>query len=92
MQNPADLSPIDTIVREHRTGEVDTLLGLLSPREDLIVRLRYGVGVDGEQTLAEIGDRLGLSRERIRQIEEKAIRKLRARKKTQGLSLECSYS
>jgi len=90
--NPADLSPVDAIVREHRTGEVDTLLGVLSPREDLIVRLRYGVGVDGEQTLAEIGDRLGLSRERIRQIEEKAIRKLRLRKKTQGLSLECSYS
>jgi RNA polymerase sigma factor (sigma-70 family) len=92
IQNSADFSPIDAIVREHRTGEVDTLLGLLSPREDLIVRLRYGVGVDGEQTLAEIGDRLGLSRERIRQIEEKAIRKLRLRKKTQGLSLECSYS
>jgi RNA polymerase primary sigma factor len=90
--NPADLSPVDAIVREHRTGEVDTILGMLSPREDLIVRLRYGVGVDGEQTLAEIGDRLGLSRERIRQIEEKAIRKLRLRKKTQGLSLECSYS
>ena len=90
--NPADLSPVDAIVQEHRTGEVDTLLGLLSPREDLIVRLRYGVGVDGEQTLAEVGDRLGLSRERIRQIEEKAIRKLRLRKKTQGLSLECSYS
>jgi RNA polymerase primary sigma factor len=66
-------------------------LGVLSSREDLIVRLRYGVGVDGDQTLAEIGDRLGLSRERIRQIEEKAIRKLRLRKKTQGLSLEGSY-
>jgi len=92
IQNPADLSPVDAIVQAHRTGEVDTLLGMLSPREDLIVRLRYGVGVDGEQTLAEIGDRLGLSRERIRQIEEKAIRKLRLRKKTQGLSLECSYS
>lgn len=90
--NPADLSPVDAIVQAHRTGEVDTLLGMLSPREDLIVRLRYGVGVDGEQTLAEVGDRLGLSRERIRQIEEKAIRKLRLRKKTQGLSLECSYS
>lgn len=90
--NPADFSPVDAIVQEHRTGEADTLLGMLSPREDLIVRLRYGVGVDGEQTLAEVGDRLGLSRERIRQIEEKALRKLRLRKKTQGLSLECSYS
>ena len=92
IQDPADLSPVDAMVQAHRAGEVDTILGMLSPREDLIVRLRYGVGVDGEQTLAEIGDRLGLSRERIRQIEEKAMRKLRLRKKTQGLSLECSYS
>ena len=46
MQNPADLSPIDAMVQAHRAGEVDNLLGALSPREDLIVRLRFGVGVE----------------------------------------------
>ena len=92
IQDPADLSPVDAMVQAHRAGEVDSILGMLSPREALIVRLRYGVGVDGEQTLAEIGDRLGLSRERIRQIEEKAMRKLRLRKKTHEMRWEGSYS
>ena len=92
IQDPADLSPVEAMVQAHRAGEVDTILGMLSPREALIVRLRYGLGVDGEQTLAEIGDRLGLSRERIRQIEEKAMRKLRLRQKTHEMRFEGSYS
>jgi len=92
IQHPADPSPIDVMVQAHRAGEVDAILGVLSPREDLIVRLRFGVGVDGEHTLAQIGERLGLSRERVRQIEEKALRKIRLRKKTERQNLECSYS
>jgi RNA polymerase primary sigma factor len=92
MQDPADFSPVYALVQAHRAGEVDTLLGVLSPREDLIVRLRFGVGVDGEQTLAQIGEHLGLSRERVRQIEEKALRKLRLHKKTERQNLACSYS
>jgi RNA polymerase sigma factor (sigma-70 family) len=92
IQHPADPSPIDVMGQAHRAGEVDAILGVLSPREDLIVRLRFGVGVDGEHTLAQIGERLGLSRERVRQIEEKALRKIRLRKKTERQNLECSYS
>jgi RNA polymerase primary sigma factor len=92
IQHPAALSPIEAMVQSQRAGELDSILGVLSPREDLIVRLRFGVGVDGEHTLAQIGERLGLSRERVRQIEEKALRKIRLRKKTERQNLECSYS
>jgi RNA polymerase primary sigma factor len=53
------------------------LLAGLSPREEKILRLRFGIGEDGEYTLEEIGRQFGLSRERIRQIEAKAIERLR---------------
>jgi RNA polymerase primary sigma factor len=53
------------------------LLGALSPREEKILRLRFGIGEEGEYTLEEIAKQFGLSRERIRQIEAKAIERLR---------------
>lgn len=55
------------------------MLGGLAPRERLIVSWRFGLGDDHDRTLQEIGDELGLSRERVRQIEKEALRKLRAR-------------
>jgi len=53
------------------------MLGGLNERERLVVRLRYGVDGGQEQTLEEIGKQLRLTRERIRQIEAKALRKMR---------------
>jgi RNA polymerase sigma factor (sigma-70 family) len=50
----------------------------LSAREREVVRLRYGLGTDREYTLEEIGRRLSLTRERVRQIETKAVSKMRA--------------
>ncbi|MBI3297691.1 MAG: sigma-70 family RNA polymerase sigma factor [Elusimicrobia bacterium] len=61
-----------------RTGELEAALGRLSEREAEIVRLRFGLGVEDVMTLGEVGKRLGLTRERIRQIEKKAIEKLKA--------------
>jgi RNA polymerase primary sigma factor len=59
-----------------RTG-VGDLIGNLAPREQLILRLRYGLGGEEEHTLEQIGQSLGLSRERVRQLEARALKKLR---------------
>jgi RNA polymerase primary sigma factor len=56
---------------------VGSLIGNLTDREQLILRLRYGLGGDEEHTLEQIGQSLGLSRERVRQLEARALRKLR---------------
>lgn len=53
------------------------LLSLLGPREEQILRLRFGIGFPSGYTLEEIGKRFGISRERVRQIEERAVKKLK---------------
>jgi RNA polymerase primary sigma factor len=60
------------------TREVARALGSLSPREEAVIRLRFGIGQGEPMTLEEVGHTLGVTRERIRQIEEKALMKLRA--------------
>jgi RNA polymerase primary sigma factor len=60
------------------TREVARALGALSPREAAVIRLRFGIGQGESMTLEEVGQILGVTRERIRQIEEKALMKLRA--------------
>jgi len=60
------------------TREVARALGSLSPREEAVIRLRFGIGQGEPMTLEEVGRTLGVTRERIRQIEEKALMKLRA--------------
>ena len=60
------------------TREVARALGALSPREESVIRLRFGIGQGEPMTLEEVGRTLGVTRERIRQIEEKALMKLRA--------------
>ena len=59
-----------------RSG-VGHLIGVLSDREQLILRLRYGLSGEEEHTLEQIGQSLGLSRERVRQLEARALKKLR---------------
>ena len=66
-------SVISTNLRE-QTGVV---LNSLSPREELVLRMRFGVGEGSEHTLEEVGRSFNVTRERIRQIESKALRKLR---------------
>ncbi|MFQ5827768.1 MAG: sigma-70 family RNA polymerase sigma factor [Candidatus Methylomirabilia bacterium] len=70
-------SPDKGLIRRDLMSQVNRVLGTLSPREREILRLRFGIGEEGERTLEEVGRRFAVTRERIRQIEAKALRKLR---------------
>ncbi len=70
-------SPNDTLLSQDLMAQVEKALNTLSQKEREILRLRFGIGEDGEHTLEEVGKRFAVTRERIRQIEAKALRKLR---------------
>ena len=70
-------SPNDSLLSQDLTTQVDRALATLSQKEKEILRLRFGIGEEGEHTLEEVGRRFAVTRERIRQIEAKALRKLR---------------
>ncbi len=70
-------SPNDSLLSQDLTIQVERALATLSPKEKEILRLRFGIGDEGEHTLEEVGKRFAVTRERIRQIEAKALRKLR---------------
>jgi RNA polymerase primary sigma factor len=70
-------SPNDSLISQDLTNQVERALGTLSAKEKEILRLRFGIGDEGEHTLEEVGKRFSVTRERIRQIETKALRKLR---------------
>ena len=72
-----DVSPVEVLGREDLSTVARKALACLSPKEGEILRLRFGIGGQPNQTLKTIGKRFRVSKERIRQIEQKALRKLR---------------
>jgi RNA polymerase primary sigma factor len=77
LENQESVSPYEAVKNTELSDRVKNILATLSPREEKIIRLRFGIGEDAEYTLEEIGKRFNVSRERIRQIEKKALNRLR---------------
>jgi RNA polymerase primary sigma factor len=69
--------PAEEAVQENLRMAVGKALGTLTPRQETVLRFRFGIGESPDHTLEELGERFSLTRERIRQIEQKAIRTLR---------------
>lgn len=74
--DPNTPTPGDALLQNHVSEQVTKALATLTPREEKILRMRFGLGEDTEHTLEEVGKTFHVTRERIRQIEEKALRKL----------------
>jgi RNA polymerase primary sigma factor len=71
------ISPIDAVIVANLKEQTRRTLKTLTPREEQVLRMRFGVGDGSEHTLEEVGKSFNVTRERIRQIESKALRKLR---------------
>lgn len=74
---PLHASPVEATLKQDLNTHLQQLLEVLTPRERRVIMLRFGLGGEGEHTLEEIGKQFDLSRERIRQIEQVAMGKLR---------------
>ena len=74
--DPEAESPDDTLTRQAFEQELEAVLATLEPRETRILRMFFGIGYERAYTLGEIGEELGLSRERVRQLKNRALRKL----------------
>ena len=75
--DPGAESPFNALVKSDNAQIVEDVLSTLSARESSIIKMRFGIGRDKAMTLEEVGEHYGLTKERIRQIENKALRKLR---------------
>jgi RNA polymerase primary sigma factor len=78
-------SPAQAVYHDMLRERINEVLSSLSPREARILRLRFGLDCDRSYTLEEVGQKFGLTRERIRQIEGKALRRLRNPRQTRLL-------
>jgi RNA polymerase primary sigma factor len=85
VENPNAERPSDAIEEAALREEIEQVLASLTPREEKVVRMRYGIGEPIAYSLEEIGAQFCLTRERIRQIEIKALRKLRHHRRKEHL-------
>jgi RNA polymerase primary sigma factor len=85
IEDRAQISPAEAVINVNVRERTAHVLRTLSPREEKIIRMRFGMEDGSEQTLEEVGHSFGVTRERIRQIEAKALRKLRHHSRSRDL-------
>ncbi len=83
IEDKSNLSPLELVIMEDLRTLIDNMLCKLSPKEELVIRKRFGIGEDAPQTLEDVGQTFDVTRERIRQIQVKAIKKLKTSFKNQ---------
>jgi RNA polymerase primary sigma factor len=77
VEDHAAILPIDAAIQSDLRETTTRVLASLTPREERILRMRFGLGMNSAHTLEEVGQKFSVTRERIRQIEAKALRKLK---------------
>jgi RNA polymerase primary sigma factor len=77
IQDPNAIIPVDAAIQQNLKETVTRVLASLTPREERVLRMRFGIGMNTDHTLEEVGQQFSVTRERIRQIEAKALRKLK---------------
>ena len=79
------LAPLEQAIKSNLSEATTKILSTLTPREERVLRMRFGIDMNTDHTLEEVGKQFDVTRERIRQIEAKALRKLRHPSRAQNL-------
>ena len=77
IEDKSTLQPLDAAIQSNLRQACSSVLATLTPREERVLRMRFGIGMTSDHTLEEVGLQFAVTRERIRQIEAKALRKLK---------------
>ena len=77
IEDKSTLQPLDAAIHANLRQACSSVLSTLTPREERVLRMRFGIGMTSDHTLEEVGQQFAVTRERIRQIEAKALRKLK---------------
>lgn len=85
IEDDKNLSPEESAINQLLKGHIDEFLGYLAPREQKILKMRFGLAGERTHTLEEVGQEFGVTRERIRQIEAKALQKLKKHERSTEL-------
>ncbi len=91
IEDKGSLSPHDAAINSNLAKQTQTVLSTLDKREEKILRMRFGIGENHDHTLEEVGQDFKVTRERIRQIEEKALRKLKHPSRAEKLKTFVEY-
>ena len=77
IEDKSTIQPLDAAIQSNLRQACSAVLSTLTPREERVLRMRFGIGMTSDHTLEEVGQQFSVTRERIRQIEAKALRKLK---------------
>jgi RNA polymerase primary sigma factor len=91
IEDKGSLSPQDAAISYNLVKQTEKVLSTLNEREEKILRMRFGIGEKQDYTLEEVGQDFNVTRERIRQIEEKALKKLKHSRRVEKLRSFVEY-